>query len=121
MKTFFKIVIGFFALLVAMQVLGGFLGDDNDSLRKVKLAVEMDLEDAAKSKLNYSSTYDKRSFTLTDTKSYTKGDELFTEADAKLIYTGENAFGRQSTFVMTAEVQYNLETTGYKVINIKTK
>ena len=123
MKTLFKIFIGAILFFIALGVLGNFvdLEPEGGNLSEIKLAVEMDLEAAAKARLNFVKTYDKGIFLMTETKSYTKGDEVLTEADATLTYTGENAFGKTSTFIMTAEVQYNLETTAYKVINVKTK
>tara|TARA_R110000796_G_scaffold140922_2_gene257120 strand:- start:171 stop:542 length:372 start_codon:yes stop_codon:yes gene_type:complete len=123
MKTLFKVFIGAILFFIALGVLGNFVGLDSEggNLSEIKLAVEMDLEAAAKARLNFAKTYDKGVFVMTETESYTKGDEVLTEADATLSYTGENAFGKTSTFIMTAEVQYNLETTAYKVINIKTK
>ena len=105
MKTLFKVFIGAVLFFIFLSFTG--LGKA-DNLEVIKIAVRMDLEDLAESRLNYKSTFRTKSFFLI-------GNE------ATLYYSGKNAFGIESSFALYADVKYNLETTAYSINNIRTK
>ena len=108
MKTILKVFIG---CIVFMVILGqlvdlGALEPGDKNLKNIELAVRMDMEDTATKTLNYPSTFDSGSFFLI-------GNE------ASLFYSGQNAFGVESSLVLYADVEYDIETTEYKITNIR--
>ena len=109
MKIIAKVFIGCIAFIMILGQLVALGESPEDKNREnIKISVRMDLEDAAKRTLNYASTYEYSSFFLI-------------KGEATLFYSGKNAFGVKSTFVIYANVTSDIEKGLYKVTNVRTK
>ena len=106
MKTLKKVFIGAVAFFVLLCYFGSQSNEDEFE-QDVKISVRMDLEDIAKSKLNYRNTFRSSNFFLTN-------------GVAALYFSGSNAFGVKSTFVLYADVKSNIKTKLYTISNIRT-
>jgi len=107
MKTILKVFIGCIAFVVILgQLVDLGQSPEDKNLESIKLAVRMDMEDTAIKTLNNPNTFNSNNFSLINNK-------------AALYYSGQNAFGVASLLALYADVEYDIETTEYKITNIR--